>query len=234
MTQEESPADQIERRDLAFARPVVLLGGGEIDAAMPARLAARGYPLLAADGGANHLRNGDLLPEAILGDLDSLDDRAFWEARTRVIEIAEQETTDLEKCLYSSSAPLYLALGFLGKRFDHSLAALHVLTKYLRQKRVILVDRVDLMLATHGRFEMALPEGCRFSLHPLEPVTFARSEGLAYPLDGVHLAQGFRSGTSNQVSGSPVRLQPAPGSDGGYAVVLPVDHLEQLIEVLMP
>lgn len=231
MTQEESPAGQADSRGLAFEGPVILLGGGEIDAAMPARLAARGYPVLAADGGANYLRDGDLLPEAILGDLDSLDDRSFWEARTQVIEIAEQDSTDLEKCLYSSSAPLYLALGFLGKRFDHSLAALHVLTKYLRQKRVILVDRVDLMLATHGPFEMTLPEGCRFSLHPLEPVTFARSEGLVYPLDGLHLAQGLRGGTSNQVTNGPVRLLPATG--GGYAVVLPIDYLEQMIDVLM-
>ena len=46
------------------------------------------------------------------------------------MQIAEQETTDFEKAIYSTRAPVTVALGMTGKRFDHTLAALDAVTRY--------------------------------------------------------------------------------------------------------
>ena len=51
-------------------------------------------------------------------------------AGAAVHAVGEQETTDLEKCLYSVEAPLFLGVGFLGGRVDHQLAAMNALVKY--------------------------------------------------------------------------------------------------------
>ncbi|MGI9373688.1 MAG: hypothetical protein ACR2OJ_14440, partial [Hyphomicrobiales bacterium] len=94
-----------------FSRPVLLVGGGACDAGLLRAYATRGYALVAADGGAEHIAACDLVPELIIGDLDSLQDRQTWSEKAKVIEISEQDTTDFEKCLYTTQAPHYLALG---------------------------------------------------------------------------------------------------------------------------
>ena len=70
--------------------------------------------LIAADGGADALHEMRLTPEAVIGDMDSLSDMAAWRGRTRLVHLAEQDSTDFEKCLYATQAPLYVAPGFTG------------------------------------------------------------------------------------------------------------------------
>ena len=65
-------------------------------------------------------------------------------------------------------------------------------------------------------------------------VRFAHSDGLVYPLDGLVLAPGVRTGTSNAAVGGPVRIEPDAGSDGVYLLVLPVGELPQLLGMKAP
>ena len=56
--------------------------------------------IIAADGGANAARSLDLVPDLIIGDLDSVTAatrRAF--AGVRTLHIRRQDTTDIEKAL---------------------------------------------------------------------------------------------------------------------------------------
>jgi len=216
----------IDKPAQSFDGPVILLGGGELNRELFAQTVAQGYPLVAADGGANALTPDDPTPELIIGDLDSLADRAGWEARTKVREIAEQDSTDFEKCLYATSAPLYLAFGFLGRRFDHSLAALHVLAKFAGTKNVVLIGQEDIVFVPGPTFEAELDVGTRFSVFPLTPVNFAHSDGLAYPLDGLTLAPDTVIGTSNEVSASSVKIVTDGVPDARYAVIMPANCLD--------
>ncbi len=212
----------------SYDDPVILLGGGELNRELFAQTVAHGYPLVAADGGANALTPDDPTPDLIIGDLDSLEGRADWEARTKVHEIAEQDSTDFEKCLYATAAPLYLAFGFLGRRFDHSLAALHVLAKFAETKNVVLIGQQDLVVAPGPNFVAELDVGTRFSVFPLTPVSFAHSDGLAYPLDGLTLAPGTVIGTSNKVSASTVTIATDGAPQARYAVILPANCLTNI------
>jgi len=219
----------------SFIEPVVLLGGGACSLSMLNSLLQRRYPLVVADGGANHLdlQSPDvqrIVPDAIIGDLDSLENRSRWESVTRIVEIEEQDTTDFEKCLYSVEAPRYLALGFSGKRLDHTLAALHVAAKYSADKQVLLIGTDDVVLMCRGARQFQLRRGVRFSIFPLEPVSFVASTGHKYPLNGLRLSPTTMIGTSNEVTQGPVTLETEPGCDGAYAVILPLSLLSMILD----
>jgi len=211
-----------------FEKTLLLVGGGDLNWPLLSSLLDKDLPLVAADGGANALADNGVTPEMIIGDLDSLDSRVQREDRTRILEIYEQHTTDFEKCLYATDAPLYLAFGFLGKRFDHTLATLHSLVKYRAQKRIVLVDQVDMIWTPPPAeiFEIDLPPGTRFSIYPLEPVTFETSQGIEYPLDGLSMKQGVTIGTSNRVISKPVRIRQNKTEIGAWAVIIPNEFID--------
>nr|WP_269144679.1 thiamine diphosphokinase [Devosia faecipullorum] len=191
---------------------MAIVGGGHVDAGILRQLVARDIALVAADGGADALGAAGLVPEAILGDLDSLADKQGWESRTRVIHIPEQITTDFQKALYSTQAPVTLALGMTGKRLDHTLAALSALHEVANRRRVILVDEEDVALAVSGPFAFMADQGERVSIHPLAPVVFERTQGLLYPMNDLLLDPVGRLGTSNAATGGRVEIVPRGGT----------------------
>ena len=96
-------------------------------------------PIIAADGGANFLADHNIIPELIIGDLDSVEEQKIKNVETqKIIRISNQNTTDLEKVLLNTQSPLTLGIGFLGSRIDHELAALSALVKF-SHKKIILI-----------------------------------------------------------------------------------------------
>lgn len=194
---------------VVFDGPMAIVGGGAVDPNLLGELAARGVALVGADGGADAIGEAGLVPAAIIGDLDSISDRAGWESRTRVIHIPEQITTDFQKALYSTQAPVTLALGMTGKRLDHTLAALSAVLQYAPSRRLLLVDEVDVALAATGPVTFEAGPKERVSIHPLLPIRFLHSTGLFYPMDGLLLEPGGLIGTSNEGTGGRVEVVPA-------------------------
>lgn len=218
---------------VAFPCPMVVVGGGLVDIELLKLLAERGFAVVAADGGARHCRAADIVPSLVIGDIDSLSDRNWWQARTHIVELSEQETTDFEKCLYLTRAPLTLVLGMTGLRLDHTLAAFDVLGRYGAHRQLLLVDDTDFALTLAGHFSFEVLPGERVSLHPLGPVDFSSSSGLLYPLDGLRLAPGLRTGTSNTaVAGAFSLTLSQTGESGPYLLILPRKYLPEMIALL--
>ena len=191
---------------LRFETPVTLVGGGALDREALNLARALGPRIIAADGAANRLAELGLSPEAAIGDMDSIRDHGRDAAR-ELIGIDEQHTTDFEKCLYSTEAPLYLAVGFTGERLDHTLAALHVLLARPAKRVVMIGEREAMALAPPGReIGIELAEGAPVSIFPLRPVRGV-SRGLRWPIDGIDLGAGERIATSNRATGGPVSLR---------------------------
>jgi thiamine pyrophosphokinase len=212
---------------LFFDQPIAIVGGGKTDQDLLRDLAKRGVPLIGADGGADIIGAAGLVPTAIIGDLDSVSDRAGWEKKTRVIHIPEQITTDFQKTLYSTKAPITLALGMTGGRLDHTLAALSAVLQVARNRHVLLIDEVDVALAVSGPFSFAATRSERVSIHPLLPITFTSSEGLIYPLDGLTLEPTGLLGTSNAALGGEVRIVPEKPTP--WLLLLPRERLWDLV-----
>ena len=159
-----------------------------------------------------------LHPRAVTGDMASIADPERWRAGPAAfVHLAEQDTTDFEKCLYATEAPLYLAVGFTGRRIDHTLAVFHTLLRY-PQKRVVVVGEheVSALAPPGATLRLAVTPGTRVSIYPLLPVTATHSRGLAWPIDGLALAPGQKIGTSNEASQPVVEV----AFDGPGALVM--------------
>jgi thiamine pyrophosphokinase len=208
------------------AGPVTLVGGGPVPPARLAAALALAPEAVAADGG------GDVaLPDgrdfaAVIGDMDSLNGAAALRARgVPIHRIAEQDSTDLEKCLYSVDAPLILGIGFLGGRIDHHLAAMNALVRN-PDRRIVLIGAEDVCLQCPPDFAFDAAAGTRVSLFPMAPVRGLGSEGLRWPIDGLDFAPDRRIGTSNAATGGRVRLR----FDGpGALLILPAELLGPIV-----
>lgn len=206
---------------------ITLVGGGEIgpgDMSLALRLAPM---LVAVDGGAGVALAGGHEVHAVVGDFDSLTprDRARIPA-DRLHLIAEQDSTDFEKALRSVSAPVILAVGFLGGRLDHQLAAFNGLTRF-PDMRCILIGATEIVFHLPPSLSLGLAAGDVVSLFPMAPVA-GRSQGLKWPIDGLALEPAGRIGTSNRALGE-VRLE----TDGpGLLAILPRAAIESVITPL--
>ncbi len=208
--------------------PVLLVGGGDFDPGSTAQLLRRAGTVVAADGGAEALIALGRVPDAVIGDMDSLSPAAAARIPAdRIHHIAEQDSTDFDKCLRNIEAPLIWCAGFLGARVDHELAALTVLARRT-DKRCILIGRDDVITLTPRRLEMELPAATRVSLYPMRAVT-GRSTGLRWPIDGIDFRPDGRTGTSNESSAPVVTLE----TDGpGLLLILPAMSLPPLERAL--
>ncbi len=213
-------------RPLRSAHPLVLIGGAPVSQTDLHWALERGDLAVAADGGAGALLDAGRMPDAVIGDMDSISEATRLRLpAARCHHVTEQDSTDFEKCLERIRAPVILGLGFLGGRTDHSLAALSCLVR--RGARCLLIGPETVAFAAPEAIALDLPRGMWLSLFPFAAVT-GRSEGLRWPIDGIGFAPSGAIGTSNEVTG-PVRL----GFDGpGMAVLLPSSAREAVLDAL--
>ncbi len=185
-------------------RAVTLVGGGDASPADLEAALALAPGLVAADGGAALVHETGRVPDAVIGDFDSFPPglHDLWPA-DRLHRIAEQDSTDFDKCLRNIKAPLVIGVGFTGARMDHALAALNTLVAR-PDRRCVILGREDLVFLCPPEIALDLDPGTVVSLFPMGPWQ-GQSEGLRWPVEGIAMAPDARVGTSNAALG-PVRL----------------------------
>lgn len=204
--------------------PVALLGAGESAVSDLEEVLSIAGVLVAADGGANVALAAGRVPDAVIGDFDSVSEaaRAAFPA-DRFYRVTDQNSTDFEKCLERIAAPLILAVGFTGARIDHELAVWNVLARR-RALNCIVIGAEDIVFLAPQHLALDLAAGTRVSLFPMSPVR-AESTGLRWPLDGIGFAPSGASGTSNEATG-PVELTVLGGE---MLVILPRACLREVL-----
>ena len=209
---------------------ITLVGGGPVTKAELA-LALRHAPrIVAADGGADSVLAAGLMPEAVVGDFDSISAvarAAIPLERQYVIE--DQDTTDFDKALRSVDAAFVLALGCTGGQVDQGLAVLNGLVRYAN-RRCILVGSRDVIFHAPARMVLEMRLGDRFSLFPMAPVT-GQSEGLQWPIGGIAFTPNGMIGTSNRVVARRVVLEM---DQSGMLVILPRARLAAVLKAFLP
>ncbi|MFT4962490.1 MAG: thiamine pyrophosphokinase [Paracoccaceae bacterium] len=209
--------------------PIALIGGGELGARDLGLVMDRVTMLVAADGGAAAALQAEIIPDAVIGDFDSLSaSDAAQIPQNRLHRVSEQDSTDFDKALRAIDSPLILAIGFLGARVDHQLAAFNTLVRH-PDRPCILIGPHEVIVHAPPRLELALSAGAVVSLFPLAPVT-GRSAGLEWAIDGLAFAPDSRIGTSNRATG-PISLD----MDGpGMLLIVPRAALDMVIRGLIP
>jgi len=212
---------------------ITLVGGGPVSGRDLRFALSRAPVAVAADSGADRLLRAGIAPEAVIGDFDSLSDTARRAVPAdRQHPMAEQSTTDFDKALRSVSAPFVLALGFAGARIDHGLSVFNTLVRRIGQPGpvppCIVLGPADIVFAAPAVVELRMRVGERLSLFPFAPVT-GTSDGLEWPIGGLHFAPDGQIGTSNRVVVSQVRLR---FDRPGMLVILPRGRLDMVISAL--
>ena len=201
------------------AAHAVIVGGGEppSPALLKEEMDREPRPLLlCADSGAEAVLEAGFEPDFLVGDLDSVSPaaRAALPAG-RVVAVAEQETTDLQKVLEHAgtigvtSAAL---LGFTGRRTDHTLWNLSLPKRYGDRMDLRFVDDHCELRRVGSRIRFRASAGQKISLCPLDgPANLVSTSGLKWPLQGEDLVPGERNGISNEVVANLVEIEVGSG-----------------------
>lgn len=207
--------------------PITLLGGSTLDRSDLNKSLTIAPIVVAADGGVRHLLPSDPDPTAIIGDFDSLPNDIRNKFPTKLHEVSEQDTTDFEKVLQRVDASLFLALGFLGGRLDHSFSALNVIARY-QNKRVVLFGGEDIVVRVPGEIKLTLPVGTRLALLPMGEAR-AWTTGLRWDMDGARLAPDGMVSSSNEVAQSKVEIR----VEGPVLLSAPKSLLDGMISAVL-
>lgn len=186
---------------------VVIIANGIIkDVAGSRAIAARADLLLCADGGTLYALEWGLVPDIVIGDMDSLDATHLGRLETAGVRLirhpARKDETDLELALNEAirrGATEITILGALGGRIDQTLANIFLLSwSRLNGITVQIVEGTETLYLTRNSVTIHGEKGDIVSLLPLSPeVAGITTTGLEYPLHGESLYLGPSRGVSN-------------------------------------
>ena len=159
--------------------------------------------VLALDGAANRMVDAGIVPTAIIGDLDSIDNTTLEHCKANgslVIHTPNQEQSDVAKGLHwaENTYPneqidlIGIELG----RYDHNLAAYSALFECNTSAR-ILMDGWSALRVNSIPNRIQVRKGAIVSLIPFGDVTGVSLQGCEYSLENASMSTGTQ-GVSNK------------------------------------
>lgn len=175
------------------------------------RLAAAAVPLVAADGGANHLARVGLAPAVVIGDLDSIaPETRAWLGEGRILERADQDRTDLDKTLEwvltETGAGAVAVLGWSGDRVDHTLGNLGLLARLARGPGLRFLAPGASVIAVAGHAALPAAAGETWSFWSFDPAVRVTLAGVRWPLEAAPVDLGGRPSISNLATADVVEV----------------------------
>lgn len=178
--------------------------------------------LIAADGGARHCRSLGLIPNVVLGDMDSLEPHEVRDLEELGAEIITypraKDFTDLELAFLQAKeagAQEIIVLGGFGDRWDMTITNLLLAAKSdFSHMSIRQVEGSQETALIRGSGEMSFQgeKGDGFSLIPLsQEAVGVTLTGLEYPLHKASLPIGSTIGISNVFSGDSATVSVSEG-----------------------
>jgi len=200
--------------------PVLVANGPISWTEASAIVATAAKPLIAADGGANHLGRIGLRPDAVIGDLDSISPgiRKFI-GEERMIHRPDQDRTDLDKALGYAFDELGLTrltvLGATGGRLDHAVGNLGLLARMALGDRLVFVAADHRILAVTGELILDAEPGETWSFFTFDPAVRVTLEGVKWPIFETAIDLAGQPSISNEAVSDRVTVR----AEGGAVVV---------------
>lgn len=204
--------------NLNIDKKCIIIGNGKAPAKKVLRsLVSKKYNIIiCADGGANSARKINIIPDYIIGDLDSItpENKKYFSEHTKIIKISRQNDTDVEKCIKFALKHRYsecILLGVIGDRLDHSFCNLGIAIKFSDLIEIKVISGKSILSVAQGNVRIAAKPGEIFSLYAFDDKTKITSAGLKYKLKDTLLPFGKRESTSNVAVKDEVHLKIAGG-----------------------
>jgi len=196
----------------SYLRKTVILAAGDYPSApAPCAALASARHVVCCDGAAvAYTRRTRRVPDAIVGDLDSLPAAFRRRHAALVVPIAEQDDNDLAKafayCLARGWRDIVI-LGATGRREDHTLGNVAWLADFAERAPKVA------MLTDHGLFTVARAPGATLATAPGMQLSFfgfdssqrLNADGVKFPVRDLPLRRWFTA-TLNEATGRRVRL----------------------------
>jgi thiamine pyrophosphokinase len=190
-------------------RAVIFANGDESDPNIVRHWTSQADLIIAADGGTRHALSAGVMPQVVIGDLDSLADTDREQLDRSGVQLivypTHKDYTDLELAVRyarQQQATEIIILSALGGRWDQSLANLMLLAApELAQVPTRLVDHALSIQVIRDRAEITGRVGDTLSLIALTGDAHGVTiEGCEYPLNEAPLPLGATLGISNVFS----------------------------------
>ncbi|MFA7360662.1 MAG: thiamine diphosphokinase [Candidatus Kapaibacterium sp.] len=177
----------------------------------------KGDYVICADGGANSAARLGILPNIIIGDLDSITKsnlNIFKKKGVEIRKIKEQETTDFEKAL------MYIVVhglnnvfvfGAVSCRPDHTLNNFSVLKRYYKLIDIKIIDKDFEIFYLNKEIKRKYRKGKVVSLMGMPIAIGVSSNGLKYKLNKDTLDYGIHEGTLNVSSSDNISIRKEKG-----------------------
>ena len=165
--------------------------------------------IICCDGSVGNLIKAGFIPEAIVGDMDSLDPAIARRFHDRIFRDSDQDTNDLTKTVAWCSERGYkdlVIVGATGKREDHTIGNISLLAEYIRDVKIIMVTDTGIFLPYVESSTVASFPGQQVSVFSVDPETEISSVGLKYPLVRKKIGNWWVA-TLNEASGDHFNLE---------------------------
>lgn len=160
--------------------------------------------VICADGGARHLYNYNIVPDIIIGDLDSLDIKIIDSFLKLGVKFERhpihKDKTDTELAIdyaIDKGANEIILLGVTGSRLDHTIANISILYRLAKQNiNAIIIDSHNEIFITKDVLKLCNKDNHFVSIIPLtdSKVTL---KGFEYDINSVDFEIGTSLGISN-------------------------------------
>lgn len=193
----------------------VLWGSSELEA-------QRMDLIICADGGANHALASGIMPDVLIGDLDSITEENLVKCQSGHTKIKkyprEKDQTDLELAMeyaeealrsYGQPGDEIILYGAGGKRVDHLLGNIALMLGWAQKARKIMMAAKDFQawVSLPGTEVITGNLGQELSILALSEQARVTSRGLYYELDNLTLHQNSARGISNVLSQKDVQIE---------------------------
>jgi len=204
-------------------RAVLLLNGvNDLPLKDVRDLVASSNLFICTDGAARYALKRDLIPDVVIGDLDSITPEDLVRARSedaQIVKLPEQESGDCEKALrwlLANGIDQVVVLGHGGGgRQDHTLTNYSVLMRYASKFPVFMAYDLNhkiQFMHMPGEIRLRGWAGRRVSLIPYPISLRVTLRGFLYPLNDEDLMLGVREGLSNRMLSDEASISMASGA----------------------
>jgi thiamine pyrophosphokinase len=155
-----------------------------------------------------------MVPDAIVGDMDSLSDELSEKFADKIYIDENQDTNDLTKAViwcHESGYNDIVIVGATGKREDHTIGNISLLAEYSEYVKVKMVTDTGIFLPFHKSCRIESFQGQQVSVFSINPETEITSTGLRYPLIKRKLKNWWEA-TLNEAAGNLIGLEFTEGS----------------------
>lgn len=183
-------------RSAEINKTVILADGSYPVHEIPLNYLRNAARIICCDGSAGTLIAGGYIPEAIVGDLDSLTMEIASRFSDRLYRDDEQKTNDLTKsvkwCVSRNYADIVI-LGATGKREDHTIGNISLLADYVKLADVMMVTDTGIITPHLKSSIFSSFPGQQVSVFSIDPETEITSTGLKYRLEKMKLGNWWQA-----------------------------------------